>query len=98
MDKEKLEIVCYRQRLLDHKAAVSLEKNFKLKYEKLEKKYKDNKTKIKYSELSDETLQAIQQEFLTSLSAFNIEAFTLTTEIKRIDRVLKYRKKPILDK
>lgn len=97
MDQEKFEIISYRQRLLDHKAAVRLEKNHKAKYMRLETKYKNNTTKIKYSELSDETLRAVQQEFLTSLSEFNIEGFTLETEIKKIDRVLKFRKKPIVD-
>lgn len=98
MNQEKLEIICYRQRLLDHQASIRLEKNCNEKCQELEEKYKDNKIKIKYSELSDETLRAIQAEFLTSLSKFDIEAFTLSTEVKRIDRILKYRKKPLLDK
>lgn len=97
MNNEKFEIVCYRQRLLDHEAAIRLEKNCNEKCKELEKKHKDNKIKIKYSELSDETLRAIQTEFLISLSKFNIEGFTLSTEVKRIDRIFKYRKKPLLD-
>ncbi len=76
----------------------------------LERLTKNNDLNIKYTSklkkltspiilfnLDTDDLLIIKKNLLKCLSEFNIEAFEITTELKKLDRILKLRKKPLLD-
>lgn len=97
MNQDKIDFYNYKCRKSDIDAADRLSKTSNQKFDELEEKTKDMNLKIDLSKLSNDSLKAIQQDICIRLSRFNIEAYAIKTEIKRIDRILKLRKVPLLD-
>lgn len=97
LNQDKINNHCLQSRLNDLDAIERLKTKCEKECDILEIKCKDKEIIVKLHELADDSLKEIKDDLLIRLSRFNIESFTLMSEIKRIDRVLKLRKVPILN-
>lgn len=97
MNEEQILQHCYESRVQSCELLFKLSDQHKEECQILKELCPNNQTKLKYSKLSDESLKEIQKDQLILLSRLEVEAFMHITEIKKIDRILKFRKKPILD-
>jgi len=97
MNQEKINFFKLKRRQEDKEAIKRLTSNNDSEITILTSKVKNRNMKIKFSELANDSLNEIKQDEAKRLALFNTEAFNIITNIKKIDRVLKYRKKPKLD-
>lgn len=97
LNQDKINHHCHKSRLIDLDALQRLTTECQEETDILEIKCKNNHIKSEYHELADDSLRIIQEDLAIRLSRFNTESFTIETEIKNIDRVLRLRKSPILD-
>ena len=95
MNEDKILYCCYQSRLQSCKLLSKLLDLHKEECNILHKLCTDH-PELKLSSLSDKSLTEIQKDQLIMLSRLETEAFMHTTQIKKIDRILKYRKKPII--
>lgn len=97
MNQDKIDHYNYLSRKADIEAIKRMQSYNDTEFNKLEKSNKDKNNKIKTSELADDSLRKIKRDLLIRYSQHNIELFTIKIEMKRIDRILKLRKKPIIN-
>ena len=85
-------------RIFDDEAFQRLSKNNKKECIILQETHtNEEESHLVMNNLANDTLLAIQEDYAVRLSRYNTESFALKTKIKKIDRILKLRKKPILD-
>jgi len=97
MNQDKIDYYNYLSRKQDINAINRIAATNDTEHTRLEERCKNMNFTIKLSELADDSLHTIRDTLLTRLSSHNIESFTIKSEIKKIDRVLKLRKTPLID-
>lgn len=96
MNQDKINHHLHQSRLIDLDALQRLTTECQKECDIFEIKCKNTHITTQIHELSNDSLLEIQSDLAIRLSRFNIESFTIETQIKKIDRVLKLRKSPIL--
>ena len=97
MNKDKINYYNLQGRKDDLESLERLKKTTKNESNTLEIKTENIDSKIELSKLADDSLKSIQQDMCVRLSRFSTEAFEIKSQIKKIDRILKLRKAPIID-